>query len=124
MPNLVYHSKLREIIYRLDYSLINSKPKDLQGWYSSATHEGYAGDTIFEGHGYRNSAWISVNIIAGEEDLFLHTTLGSTSLNNEISNFEGFKKYSKTSYLYRVDKLNKSVNDLILKIEKDIFPYI
>lgn len=121
MPNLKYHPMLREIIYRLDYSKITSKP-NLKGFYSSAEHPGYDGDTIFEGHGYDDSLWLSVNIIEGSNDLFIHTTLTSSKLLDEKNKFEGFN--IKNTILIKVGPLSDGVDKLIYKIENNIFPYL
>ncbi len=124
MPNLRYHPMLREIIYRLDYLKISSNP-NLTGWYSSAEHFGYAGDTIFEGHGYDDSLWLSVNIIEGCDDLFIHTTLTSSKLLDEKNKFKGFDiKKLKNTILIKVGPLSDGVDKLIYKIENNIFPYL
>lgn len=124
MPNLKYHPMLREIIYRLDFSKITSNP-NLTGWYSSAEHSGYAGDTIFEGHGYDDSLWLSVNIIEGSNDLFIHTTLTSSKLLDEKNKFKGFDiKKLKNTILIKVGPLSDGVDKLIYKIENNIFPYL
>lgn len=126
MPNLRYHPMLREIIYRLDYSKIKSKPA-FKGWYSSATHPDYAGNTIFEGHGSANSLWISVNIIEGIDDLFIHTTLNIASgspLQNELNKFPAFNQHRPNTTLIRVGALQNGEPQLIQSIENNIFPYL
>lgn len=123
MPQLRYHSKLREIIYRLDYSKISSKNVPENCWYSSTEYP-YCYqdcDTIFEGRGYTDKLWISVNIIEGHDELYLHTSLnGPTSL-NDVNNFPNF---NQNTTLIKVDSLTKSVPDLIQTIETKIFPYL
>ena len=129
MPNLKYHPMLREIIYRLDYSKINSKP-NLEQFYSSAEFSVYTGDTIFEGRCSGNDLWLSVNIIEGSEYLFVHTTLGINPASllknkNEINNFPDFAKSgSDTTLLIRVGLLNMGTQALINEIENNIFPYL
>lgn len=126
MPNLKYHPMLREIIYKLDYSKITSNP-NLTGWYSSADHPGYTGDTIFEGHGYNDSLWLSVNIIEGCDDLFIHTTLNlkaGSNFQNELNNFHDFAQSGRNTTLIRVGPLNMGVQALINEIENKIFPYL
>jgi|GEM_PF-3283787 len=122
MPQLRHHSKLREIIYKLDYSKISSKNIPENCYYSST--EFFCGncDTIFEGRGYTDKLWISVNIIEGYDDLYLHTTLkikNGVALQNDVANFPNFKK---NTTLIKVDSLTKSVSDLIQIIENKIFP--
>lgn len=126
MPQLRHHSKLREIIYKLDYSKISSKNIPENCYYSSAEylHCYQDCDTIFEGRGYTDKLWISVNIIEGQDDLYLHTSLkikNSTALQNDLINFPSFKK---NTTLIKVDSLTKSVSVLIQTIETNIFPYL
>lgn len=126
MPNLKYHPILREIINGLDFSKINSNP-NLKEFYSSADHPGYAGDTIFEGHGYDDSLWFSVNIIEGCDDLFIHTTLNlksGSNFQNELNNFPDFANSGPKTTLIRVGPLNMGVQALIKEIENKIFPYL
>lgn len=125
MPILRYHPKLYEIIHNLDYSKIGSQ-KQPSGWYSSATHPGYAGDTIFEGCGSTDDLWISVNIIENYNDLFLHTSLPlspSAPVKNIISSIPGLNTLSNTT-LINVGALKLGVPQLVQSIENNIFPYI
>ena len=125
MPNLIYHPKLKKIINKLDFSIINpsvSKGKN----YSSANHSGYLRDTIFEGVYLNEKDWLSVNIIEGYDDLFIHTTLNpkqNNLLNNYIeNNLRGFN--IRITSLFRVGKLSNRVDDLVDIIHKDILPNI
>lgn len=120
MPQLRHHSKLREIIYKLDYSKIGSKKIPEDSYYSSSEFFYGNCDTIFEGRGGTDGLWISVNIIEGQDDLYLHTSL-NTALKNDLTNFPSFKK---NTTLIKVDSLTKSVPDLIQTIETKIFPYL
>ena len=86
MGILINHPKLKKIINKLDFRIINpsvSKGKN----YSSANHSGYLRDTIFEGVYLNEKDWISVNIIEGYDDLFIHTTLKPKS-NNLLNNYQ------------------------------------
>ena len=65
MPQLRYHSKLHEIIYKLDYSKIGSKNIPENSYYNSSEFFYGNCDTIFEGRGATDKLWISVNIIEG-----------------------------------------------------------
>lgn len=126
MPQLRHHSKLREIIYKLDYSKISSKNIPENCYYSSAVylHCYQDCDTIFEGRGATDKLWISVNIIEGQDDLYLHTSLkikNSTALSNVAANFSNF---NQNTTLIKVDSLTKSVPVLIQTIETNIFPYL
>lgn len=126
MPNLKYHPMLREIIYRLDYSKINSKP-NLEQFYSSAEFSVYTGDTIFEGRCSGNNLWLSVNIIEGSEYLFIHTTLKlktGSNIQNELNNFPDFANSDPATLLIRVGLLNMGAQALINEIENKIFPYL
>lgn len=126
MPNLKYHPMLRKIINGLDFSKINSNP-NLKEFYSSADHPGYAGDTIFEGRCYGNNLWLSVNIIEGSNDLFIHTTLNlkaGSNFQNELNNFPDFANSGPRTTLIRVGLLNMGVQALISEIENKIFPYL
>ena len=125
MGILINHPKLKKIINKLDFSIINpsvSKGKN----YSSANHTGYLRDTIFEGVYLNEKDWISVNIIEGYDDLFIHTTLKPKSnnlLNNYIeNNLRGFN--IRTTSLFRVGKISNRVDDLVDIIHKDILPNI
>lgn len=125
MGILINHPKLKKIINKLDFSIINpsvSKGKN----YSSANHSGYLRDTIFEGVYLNEKDWISVNIIEGYDDLFIHTTLKPKSnnlLNNYIeNNLRGFN--IRTTSLFRVGKISNRVDDLVDIIHKDILPNI
>lgn len=125
MGILINHPKLKKIINKLDFSIINpsvSKGKN----YSSANHSGYLRDTIFEGVYLNKKDWISVNIIEGYDDLFIHTTLKPKSnnlLNNYIeNNLRGFN--IRTTSLFRVGKISNRVDDLVDIIHKDILPNI
>lgn len=126
MPNLKYHPMLRKIINGLDFSKINSKP-NLKQFYSSAEHPGYAGDTIFEGRCSGDNLWLSVNIIEGYDDLFIHTTLSiatGSNIQNELNNFHDFAQSGSKTTLIRVGPLNMSEQALINEIENKIFPYL
>lgn len=106
MSQLRYHSKLHEIIYKLDYSKIGSKNIPENSYYNSSEFFYGNCDTIFEGRGATDKLWISVNIIEGQDDLI---------------NFPNFKK---NTTLIKVDSLTKSVPVLIQTIETNIFPYL
>lgn len=125
MGILINHPKLKKIINKLDFSIINpsvSKGKN----YSSANHSGYLRDTIFEGVYLNEKDWISVNIIEGYDDLFIHTTLKPKSnnlLNNYIEN--NLRDFNiRTTSLFRVGKISNRVDDLVDIIHKDILPNI
>ena len=123
MPNLSYHPILREIITKLDFARIDTKVVLNQYYDSTEQQPGYTSDTIFAGK-KNGEDWISVNIIEGYDELFLHTSLKLISSNNlVVDDLRGFD-IGKKNTLFRVDKLNKPVNDLISKIENDIFPYL
>lgn len=124
MPQLRYHSKLHEIIYKLDYSKISSKNIPENCYYNSSEFFYGNCDTIFEGRGATDKLWISVNIIEGQDDLYLHTSLkikNSTALSNVAANFSNF---NQNTTLIKIDSLTKSVPDLIQTIETNIFPYL
>lgn len=124
MPQLRYHSKLHEIIYKLDYSKIGSKNIPENSYYNSSEFFYGNCDTIFEGRGATDKLWISVNIIEGQDDLYLHTSLkikNSTALSNVAANFSNF---NQNTTLIKVDSLTKSVPVLIQTIETNIFPYL
>ena len=83
-------------------------------------------DTIFEGVYLNEKNWLSVNIIEGYDDLFIHTTLKPKS-NNIINmhienNLRGFN--IRTTSLFRVGKISNRVDDLVDIIHKDILPNI
>lgn len=124
MPQLRHHSKLREIIYKLDYSKISSKNISENSYYNSSEFFYGNCDTIFEGRVATDKLWISVNIIEGQDDLYLHTSLkikNSTALSNVAANFSNF---NQNTTLIKVDSLTKSVPVLIQTIETNIFPYL
>lgn len=126
MPNLKYHPMLNKIINGLNYSKITSKP-NFKKFYSSVNHPGYAGDTIFEGYCSGNNLWLSVNIIEGYDDLFIHTTLSiatGSNIQNELNNFPAFAQSGPKTTLIRVGPLNMGVQALINEIENKIFPYL
>lgn len=125
MGILINHPKLKKIINKLDFSIINPSVSKGEN-YSSANHSGYLRDTIFEGVYLNEKDWISVNIIEGYDDLFIHTTLKPKSnnlLNNYIeNNLRGFN--IRTTSLFRVGKISNRVDDLVDIIHKDILPNI
>lgn len=131
MAGLNYHPMLNKIIKRLNYSQIGSIMKITgakipTGFYSSSTHQGYYGDTIFEGCGSTDNLWVSVNIIEGSDKLYLHTSLQITNpakLTSISRNFSGFSNHTKRT-LVEVGALSLGENQLIQKIQNDIFPYI
>lgn len=122
---------LNKIIRSLNYSQIGSimnttGTKIPTGFYSSSTHPGYYGDTIFEGCGTTDDLWVSVNIIEGFDKLYLHTSLQITNpvkLTNISNNFSGFSTHPKRT-LVEVGNLSLGENQLVQKIQNDIFPYI
>ena len=125
MGILINHPKLKKVINKLYFRIINpsvSKGKN----YSSANHSGYLRDTIFEGVYLNEKDWISVNIIEGYDDLFIHTTLKPKSnnlLNNYIEN--NLRDFNiRTTSLFRVGKISNRVDDLVDIIHKDILPNI
>ena len=131
MASLNYHPMLNKIIQRLNYSQIGSitnitGTKIPTGFYSSLTHPGYYGDTIFEGCGSTDNLWVSVNIIGSSDKLYLHTSLQITNpvkLTNISKNFSGFSSHIKRT-LVEVGALSLGENQLVQKIQNDIFPYI
>ena len=125
MPNLIYHPKLKRIIDSLRFDIISPSMKKGK-YYSSVNHSGYLRDTIFEGVYLNEKSWLSVNIIEGYDDLFIHTTLKPKS-NNIINmhienNLRGFNV--RTTSLFRVGKLSNNVTELIDIIQNNIFPNI
>lgn len=131
MASLNYHPMLNKIIQRLNYSQIGSIMKIIgakipTGFYSSSTHPGYYGNTIFEGCGNTDNLWVSVNIIEGSDKLYLHTSLQITNpvkLTNISKKFSGFANHPKRT-LVEVGDLSLGENQLVQKIQNDIFPYI
>lgn len=131
MASLNYHPMLNKIIQKLNYSQIGSitnikGAKIPTGFYSSSTHPGYYGDTIFEGCGSTDNLWVSVNIIGSSDKLYLHTSLKITNpakLTSISRNFSGFSNHPKRT-LVEVGDLSLGENQLVQKIQNDIFPYI
>lgn len=125
MPNLNYHPLLREIIDNIDFKKIGSPSNlNISINYSSSTRKSYKGDTIFEGKWNGQGSWISVNIIEGSDELYLHTNLklinGKTST-LLVTTLNGFN-INKRTMLFKVGCLSLGKKNLISIIENQILP--
>ena len=125
MPNLNYHPLLRKIIDNIDFTKIESSSNlDITVNYSSSTKNSYKGDTIFEGKWNGQGSWISVNIIEGYDDLYLHTNLKQIKGKKSslvVTSLNGFN-INKRTILFKVGDLSLGKNKLINIIENQILP--